>query len=286
MRTDTPHENGRRLHQTIFSEEPHRRTHTETNADAGAIPCAAVTAGAVILENGGETYRAEETAVRVAYSLGAENASAFVTPTVVIVSAAGKNGRYYTLIRRITRRGVNLTKIANVNALSRRLAQRNKQSSAAQTNRLLSLIAKAPENPPIRVVLAAGLCSMFFALMFGGSLQEAAASCIIGMLLRLGLTRLERLPLSGFTIMFAAGIIIAVLCEIAVLISVIPSSAVTMTAVLMQVVPGLAIVNAIRDLIAGDLVSGVARATEAFMTAAGLSIGAAAGIMLVSAGIA
>ena len=42
----------------------------------------------------------------------------------------------------------------------------------------------------------------------------------------------------------------------------------------MQVVPGLAIVNAIRDLIEGDLVSGAARLLDAFMVAAGLSVGA------------
>ena len=53
-----------------------------------------------------------------------------------------------------------------------------------------------------------------------------------------------------------------------------------MTSVLMQVVPGLAIVNAIRDMIAGDLVAGNARLIEAFMIAAGLSVGAVTGMLL------
>ena len=52
------------------------------------------------------------------------------------------------------------------------------------------------------------------------------------------------------------------------------STFVVMIATLMQVVPGLAIVNGIRDLISGDLVSGTARIMDAFMTAAGLSTGA------------
>lgn len=49
----------------------------------------------------------------------------------------------------------------------------------------------------------------------------------------------------------------------------------------MLVVPGIAIVNAIRDIIAGDLVSGNARLTEACMIAAGLSIGTAFGVVLI-----
>ena len=39
--------------------------------------------------------------------------------------------------------------------------------------------------------------------------------------------------------------------------------------------PGVAMVNAIRDAINGDLISGVSRAAEAIMIAVGLGIGAA-----------
>jgi uncharacterized membrane protein YjjP (DUF1212 family) len=46
----------------------------------------------------------------------------------------------------------------------------------------------------------------------------------------------------------------------------------------MLLVPGLAITNAIRDTIEGDLVSGVARAMEAFLIA--LAIAAGTGIVL------
>ena len=42
---------------------------------------------------------------------------------------------------------------------------------------------------------------------------------------------------------------------------------------IMLLVPGLAITNAIRDTIAGDLVSGIARAVEAFLTAIGVAVG-------------
>lgn len=251
-------------------------THTRK---AHTIPDIAVKAASAILENGGETYRAEETAVRVAYALGAIEASAFVTPTVVIVSVTDETKQYHTVIRRIRKRGVNLTKISQVNTLSRLLASRERTSEALSAESMLDHIISQPPHTAARTAAAAAFCSMFFALMFGGSWQEALAALIIGLVLRIGLTQLEKLPVTGFIILFIAGCGISLLCELAFALSLIPSPVVAMTAVLMQVVPGLAIVNAIRDLIAGDLVSGVARATEAFVTAASLSAGATSGYL-------
>ena len=71
-------------------------------------------------------------------------------------------------------------------------------------------------------------------------------------------------------------------CEIFFVLHIVPVSMEIMTAALMQVVPGLAIVNAIRDLISGDLMSGTARLVEAFMIAAGLSIGSIFGVLVFS----
>ena len=75
---------------------------------------------------------------------------------------------------------------------------------------------------------------------------------------------------------------ISSLCETALVFGFLQSSVTVMTAVLMQVVPGMAIVNAIRDLISGDLMAGTARLVDAFMVAAGLSVGAAFGILVFS----
>ena len=52
----------------------------------------AVDAGALVLENGGETYRSEDTVVHTAQSLGADAPSSFVTPTVVMVSFRDNGG--------------------------------------------------------------------------------------------------------------------------------------------------------------------------------------------------
>ena len=51
----------------------------------------AVRAGAIVLENGGETYRTEATVNKIARALGAKTVSSFVTPTVIQFSYTDDN---------------------------------------------------------------------------------------------------------------------------------------------------------------------------------------------------
>lgn len=240
----------------------------------------AVGAGAIVLENGGETYRAEETVVHVAKSLGAQESNAFITPTVVIFSYTDEAGQKHTYMRRIIKRGINLRKIAQINDLSRRLEQRGKQTNARLVMSLLQRIEKSPSYPNWLVTLMAAFSSAFFTLLFGGKTLDAVFAFGIGLVLRIMLIILERVPLNSFIVSLLSGGLISLFADMVGLSNLPVDTAVIMTGTLMQVVPGLALVNSIRDIIGGDLVSGTARLVDALMIAAGLSIGSAAGVFI------
>lgn len=239
-----------------------------------------VRAGTMILQNGGETYRCEESMLSIASSLGALESSAFVTPTVVMLSCQDGSGVSHTRITRVTERTINLGVIARINELSRRLVKQGKTSNLHQLGCLLDRIARAPVHHPFGVVLATGLSGFFFSLLFNGSPREALLSFVIGALLRTSLFAVIPLGLSGFVISAFGGLVVSLLSGLAVLVSLSPSTANISIAVLMSLVPGLAIVNSIRDIIAGDLVAGSARLLEAFIIAAGLSLGAGVGLLV------
>lgn|SRR5574344_453349 len=240
----------------------------------------AVGAGAIVLENGGETYRAEETVVRIAQSLGAKEANAFVTPTVVIFSYADEIGQKHTFMRRISKRGIDLKKIAQINDLSRRLEKRGRTSNPKQVKALLQHIERSPVYPKWLVVIMAAFSSACFTLMFGGRPIDAFFAFLIGFLLRIMLILLERVPLNSFIVSLMSGAMISILADMVGLSQLPVNTALVMTGTLMQVVPGLALVNSIRDIIGGDLVSGTARLMDALMIAAGLSIGSSAGVFV------
>jgi uncharacterized membrane protein YjjP (DUF1212 family) len=170
-----------------------------------------------------------------------------------------------------------------VNDLSRRLVKRGRTSNPRQIENILDRIEKTPGYHPGVIVLTAALSSMSFAFIFGGNVYEGAAALFTGFILRVCLIALQRVPLiSSFITSVISGALISVMTEFFSVINFIPSTNIALTAALMQVVPGLAIVNGIRDIIAGDLVSGNARIVDAFMTAAGLSAGSVFGMLIFS----
>lgn len=240
----------------------------------------ALESGTIVLQSGGETYRTEETMTSVAVSLGASSASAFVTPTVAMLTCVDGSGESHTRLQRVSERTINLGRIARVNELSRRLAGRGRKSDLAQVESLLRRIRHAPHHRPAGVVFATALASLFFSLMFRGSPREAALACAIGAVMRLVLFLIEPLALPSFVVSLIGGFVISFLSSAAVFAGLVSSSGNISIAVLMSLVPGLAIVTAIRDIIAGDLVAGSARLLEAFVIAAALSLGAAFGLML------
>ncbi|MBQ0167191.1 MAG: threonine/serine exporter family protein [Treponema sp.] len=255
----------------------------------------AMRAGTLVLQNGGETYRTEATVDGIARSLGAKTASSFVTPTVIQFSYTDENDHYHSAIRRIKTRGVNLRKIALIDELTRRIEHRQRKGASAskagarpvdavQIERVLKRIDSAPTYPVWVMLLMSGLSSLCFAFMFGGCVAEALTAFVIGLLLRAFLILSSRSHPGDFLSSLLSGAFISILTELAFVASLVPATETVLIAVLMQVVPGLAITNAIRDIIEGDLVSGNARLVEAFMIAAGLSVGSVLGLVLFTGG--
>jgi len=238
-----------------------------------------VDAGALVLENGGETYRCEETVVRTARSLGAKDPSSFVTPTVVMVSFRDDDGTHHAYFRRIYRRGTNLRKLVMINNLSRSLERRGRISDTRMVEHRIVRINETPEYPGAVIVAAAALNSFFFTFLFGGALTDALCALVIGAVLRFILILLDKSTLNSFFISLLSGTVISMLADCIGLTPFPVNTAVVMIGVLMQVVPGLALVNAIRDIIAGDFVAGSSRLMDVLMTALGLSVGSAAGVL-------
>ena len=78
-------------------------------------------AGKIMLQSGGETYRVEDTMMRIAASFGIEKSHSYVTPTGIIFSAEGSEPTKTKLIR-ISERSTDLKKVAMVNSISRSIS--------------------------------------------------------------------------------------------------------------------------------------------------------------------
>ncbi|QAT43845.1 threonine/serine exporter family protein [Aminipila luticellarii] len=234
----------------------------------------ALRAGEIMMKSGAEIYRVEDTISRICKACGIPYVEVFVTPTGIFLSLdeGGENSEMFTFLKRINGTGTDLGKISQINQFSRDFV--NTDLSIEDGMKRLKEIAKSkPYNLWIRALGAALACA-FFCLMFQGTLQDFVCAFAIGAasyLLSVGFEQFEtNYFIKGFCCTaFAA--FLALLCTAAGLGD--SSGPITIGA-LMLFVPGVAITNAIRDFLASDMLSGLARTAEAFFIAISLATGA------------
>ena len=124
-------------------------------------------AGRIILENGGETYRAEDTVTRMAHALGMTEVDVFGIPSGLFISYTDECGERETSVCRIFLHGTHLARVDRVNQISRQLAEGSLAPEAVMD--ALREAARLGENmavwyaPTVAFLTAAG-----FAVMFAG----------------------------------------------------------------------------------------------------------------------
>jgi uncharacterized membrane protein YjjP (DUF1212 family) len=223
-------------------------------------------AALLMLGNGGETYRAEETVRHICRAFGYES-EVIAFPTGIMLTIGSEK----SLIARVSRRQVDFSKIDRVNAISRELASGACALSDAEDE--LSMLLSRPLMGWLRQSLIAAGSSSMFTLMFGGTPFDLAAAGASAFLAQTVVGRLN--DEAGLPLVSLVG------GSLTALMALVVTEAFHMGDVnriiisgLMPLLPGLAITNAIRDAMRGDLVSGMARAGEAIIRAVVLAAGA------------
>lgn len=86
----------------------------------------ALYAGEIMLKNGAETYRVEDTIIRLCKSRGFSYVDVYVTPTGIFITIDNKGENQEEIlsyIKRIKSRSINLNKVAKVNDFSRKFVE-------------------------------------------------------------------------------------------------------------------------------------------------------------------
>ncbi|MBS5883298.1 MAG: threonine/serine exporter family protein [Clostridium sp.] len=227
-------------------------------------------AGKIMLESGAEAYRVEETMNRICNSLGIEVANSYATPTVIIASASYQ-GEIKSLVVRISSRSVDLQRIHKVNDLARNIVK-NKLTVEELNDNLKEIEEERRYSNTITIFFSA-VGAFGFVFLFGGSLRDAIAAFLIGIVVKYFSIKGEKIGLNSFFNTSICAGILAFLAIISIKIGLAFDMDKVIIGSIMLLVPGLAITNAIRDTVAGDLVSGLARGAEAFLTAIAVAVG-------------
>ena len=233
-------------------------------------------AGRIILENGGETYRAEDTVTRMARAMGMTEVDVFGIPSGLFISYTDECGERETSVCRIFLHGTHLARVDRVNQISRRLAEGSLAPEAVMD--ALREAACLGENmavwyaPAVAFLTAAG-----FAVMFAGGWVDMIVGGICAALTMLVPRLLGRRDSGGMSSVLLGGILCALIPLVFHALTGLGVVEAMIASAIMPLVPGLSMTNAVQDLLRGDMVSGVTHAARAVMIAAMLAGGALIG---------
>lgn len=232
----------------------------------------ALYAGEIMLRNGAETYRVEDTMRYILKSLGFSHSESFVTPTGIFLSSdSPENDKPYSVLKRVKSRSTDLNKVSQVNKFSRSMVAGEIPFELAMDT--LREIDKTPGYNRILKALSASLLAASFTMLLGGTWLDFFPAYVISLVVQATVFNLEKNSFSFFLNNIAGGFVAAVMSILFFSLGFGNSVDKTIIGAIMTLVPGVAITNAIRDSISGDLMSGTARAAEAFLVAVAIASG-------------
>lgn len=234
----------------------------------------ALSAGEMLLSNGAESYRVEETIESICSSYNLE-CECITTAKGVFVSVVNNNKEKITSLKKIKRRRVDLYRIELVNSFSREI--KKVPISYEEAKMKLKNIDDAPYfSFPLRL-FAASMTSFVYALFFSGTIYDAIVSAIISAGIYYMLERVSRVGLFQFFEFYFSGLIIGIVSIVSQMLFPFVTKGNVITGAIMILIPGVALTNGIKDIIYDDFMSGMVKFGEAMLiiTAIGSGIGTA-----------
>ncbi len=244
--------------------------HPDSHEHAASELC--LLAGKIILQSGGETHRVEDTMIRIAAATGFPDSQSYVTPTGIFFAIGGANP--VTRFARISDRSTDLSKVALVNDVSRRLSL-GELSAAEAFARLKEIEAARVVYTGWLQVVSAAIASGCFLIMFKGGWNDFVPAMLSGGIGFALLLALHRFVPIRFFAEFLSATVIGGLSLLFVRTGFGQEQDLMIIGSVMPLVPGLLITNAVRDLMAGHLVSGLSKGADALLTASAIGAGIA-----------
>lgn len=231
----------------------------------------AVELGYQIQIAGGEIYRVEESVSRLLRAYGVESGEVFAIPNCLIASA-NAGGREVTSMRRIPSHGTDIWKLEAMNGLCRSLCA--VPLPVDQARRALQDELEGEKQYSRFVILLAHFFGAgMFTLFFGGSWRDALCAGLCGAAIGLTLWWMDGLKANLLIRTMAGGGVSALLALGLAAVGLGQSLDLITIGALMILVPGVSLTNAVRDVMVGDMVSGLSKLAEAVLVGIAIALG-------------
>lgn len=236
-----------------------------------------------MLVAGAEVSRVEDSVERMCRAYGCDRVNVFVITSNIQVTLEAPSGEIITQIRRVIRNDVNFDRVDYLNDLSRYVC--------ANTPQLSDLRAKFDEvmerkQQPFYVGLISGMViGGSFAVFFGGSFADGIAAGLVGIITVWLNRKLASFGQNQLAISFAVSFLSGLLSVLTVYIGVGAHTDKIMIGVIMLMIPGIALTNGVRDMLTGDIATGMLRVANAVLLAMAIACGFALSLFVTGGGL-
>ncbi len=226
----------------------------------------ATDAGHILLENGAEINRVEDTMQHIASAYGVENESFYVLSNGII-----STGEHFARAEFIPIRGTQLSRVVEVNQLAREI-DASEPMPLDELERRLQSIRQSPSKPWWELVVGIALGVSSFSILFGGSFVDAGATFAAGLFLGLFMTFVG-IRLSRIFSNLLGGLVGGLLCILAVRLGLGQHLPNMIIGTIIALVPGVPFTNGMRDLANEHYLAGTTRLLDAFLAFLCIALG-------------
>ena len=241
--------------------------------DSSKVMDLAYEAGSILLENGAEISRVEETMQRIAGHFGVEDESFFVLSNGIMATGKG-----YARSKFIPIKGTSLDKVVAVNQLSRKVAQG--RCDLPELEQQLKKIRAMRPKPAVEQIVASALGSAGFCIVFGGGFMDCLASAVAGLLLWVFMLFVGYRHLSRIVGNVLGGLLASFFCMVMYRIGFGTHLSNMIIGAVIPLIPGVPFTNGIRDMANEDYIAGVTRLLDAMLVFFCIALGVALAFIL------
>ena len=231
----------------------------------------ALLAAHILLENGAEISRVEETFDRICRHYGVNSGSAFVLSNGIFATTGDEHENFFAKVQHIPVSATHLNRVAAVNQLSREMEDGLYTIEALHT--ALLDINSMSEKKALTRILASGLGSGVFCCLFGGDLMDSVSAFMAGSLLYIYLLYIGGPHLSKIVCNIGGGALVTLVCGLSYLTGFGHHLNFMIIGSIMPMVPGVSFTNGIRDIANSDYIAGSVRLLDAMLVFFGIAIG-------------
>lgn len=241
------------------------------NENSNEILTICTEAGRIMLFNGAEVFRTEDTLKRIAAYYGIKDGDFFVLSNGIFSSLSDEEGNSSSRVKFIPLNKPCLMKVIAINQLSREICEG--KYTVEEIKKELERIDHINEEPDILLVFAAAVASAAFTLIYNGSFMDGLLTFFAGLILGFFSHFLSKTGASKVIVNVFGSALVSSVCLVFHHYGLSSNMNAMIAGSIIPLVPGVSFINGIRDIAKGDFLSGMVRLLDSIFVFVSIAVG-------------